>query len=98
MNAHEYADLEIALSHHSADQCRVELRFRRPGSDLVQSDDPVLATFDPDQFGGLDDPRAVEPLIAALLDENDVMRRGAAGALQRIGTLEALAALERRKQ
>jgi hypothetical protein len=52
----KYADLEIALSHHEEDQYRVELKFRRPGSDVVDSIDPGLITLDLDHLGGLDDP------------------------------------------
>jgi hypothetical protein len=56
MSASEYADLEIALSHHAGNQYRVELKFRRPGSDVVDSDDPGLITLDLEHLGGLDDP------------------------------------------
>lgn len=74
MNAHDYADLEIALSHHRANQYRVELRFRRPGSDLVQAIDPVLTTLDLDRFGALDDPVAHgQALTGALFGPAEVM-------------------------
>jgi HEAT repeat protein len=45
-------------------------------------------------LGQIGDAQAVEPLIAALEDENSGVRGAAAIALKRIDTPEALAALE----
>jgi HEAT repeat protein len=45
-------------------------------------------------LGQLGDARAVGPLITALRDENSSVRWGIRRALERIGTPEALAALE----
>jgi hypothetical protein len=76
MSTSEYADLEIALSHHQADQYRVELKFRRPGSDVVDSDDPGLITLDLDHLGGLDDPADHgQALKESLFDVPQVMTR-----------------------
>lgn len=76
MLANRYADLEIALRHQVNNKYWIELRFRRPGIDVVDAIDSVETTLDLNYLGGLDDPvDHGQALKESLFDPPEIMTR-----------------------
>ena len=55
--------------------------------ELLDDDDPLVRSFAIDSLQKIKDTRAIEPLIKALLDDDDEVRSSASTALLAITTL-----------